>query len=490
VQARRRHFDLNAAIAAALGGFMPRVLKPIALCLALAAAFLAGTSFNPSSPQAGSGDTRKVLYWHDPMHPEYKSDKPGTAPDCGMALEPVYADGRGNAPAPGSRPPNSIRVAPEKQQLLGVRVGEAEQSPGLETVRTVGRVAPDDERIYRINTSASGWIRRAYSNTVGSLVRNGEPLATLFTRELLSAQQAYFYALDALDRFTAAEARESQLASTRAQVQSAIESLQSLGMGDVQIAELGKSREVTREIVLRSPTTGFVLERNISPGERFESGEELYVIADLRKVWVLADVFQYEAKFIRPGQKVRVVLPPDEQVFAGAVSEVLPQFDPSTRTLKIRIEVDNAGYGLRPGMFVDVYFPLNLPSALTVPSEAILDTGLRKVVFVDLGDGYFEPRRVDTGWRMGDRVQILRGLMPGERVVTSGNFLLSSESRLKAAAAGVRSEPEADVMCGMEVDPLRARAEGRVSTVRKTTYYFCSHSCKKRFDEDPGPHTR
>jgi multidrug efflux pump subunit AcrA (membrane-fusion protein) len=164
---------------------------------------------------------------------------------------------------------------------------------------------------------------------------------------------------------------------------------------------------------------------------------------------------------------------------------VLPQFDPSTRTLKVRIEVENPDYALRPDMFVDVQFPLNLPPALTVPADAVIDSGLRQTVFVDHGDGYFEPRRVETGWRFGDRVQILRGLMTGERVVTAGNFLIDSESRLKAAAAGIRGEPERDLLCGMDVDAARAKAAGRVSTYRGRTFYFCSEVCKKQFDAEP-----
>jgi Cu(I)/Ag(I) efflux system membrane fusion protein len=237
-------------------------------------------------------------------------------------------------------------------------------------------------------------------------------------------------------------------------------------------------------VVVRSPVTGFVLVRNVSPGQRFEAGDELYVVADLRHVWVLADMFQYEVNYIRAGTTARVTLPHQGRSFKGRVSEVLPRFDPTSRTLKVRLELDNPAYVLRPDMFVDVEFPISLPPALTVPSDAVVDSGLRHTVFVDAGDGYFEPRRIETGWRFGDRVEVVSGLMEGERVVTSGTFLIDSESRLKASAAGARGETVKDVTCGMDVDEARARAAGLVSTRDGRTYAFCSADCKARFDRD------
>lgn len=464
---------------------MPRVLKAGAVGGMLIVAFIAGISLNRSGTQSGAGSERKVMYWHDPMHPEYRADKPGLAPDCGMQLEPVYADGTLDRHTGLDVPAAAVHVGAEQRQMIGVRSEHARRSSGLQTVRTVGRVAADQRRIYRITASASGWIEDAALVSVGSLVRKDEILATFYAREFLAAQQAYYYALDALDRFTANGAGEQQTAATRAQVQSAEDSLQALGMSAGQVAELARARKTVREIDIRTPESGFVLARNVSPGQRFDAGTELFVIADLRHIWILADMFQYEANFIHAGQTVRVSLPHQGREFKGRVSEVLPQFDAATRTLKVRIEVDNAEYALRPDMFVDVHFPLNLPPALTVPSDAVLDSGLRKTVFVDLGDGYFEPRRVETGWRFGDRVQIVSGLMPGERIVTSGNFLIDSESRMKAAAAGIRGEPERDLVCGMDVDGARARAARRVTSLKGKSYYFCSDRCKKQFDADP-----
>jgi YHS domain-containing protein len=165
------------------------------------------------------------------------------------------------------------------------------------------------------------------------------------------------------------------------------------------------------------------------------------------------------------------------------VSKVLPQFDPLSRTFKVRVEMDNPGYIFRPDMFVDVELPVNLPDSLTVPGSAVIDTGSRKTVFVDRGNGYFEPRRVETGWRFGDRIEITKGLMEGEQIVVSGNFLVDSESRMKLAAAGLPEDHELDPVCGMGVDPKKAGE--KKSVYRGQTYYFCNPDCKAKFDAAP-----
>jgi RND family efflux transporter MFP subunit len=404
-----------------------------------------------------------------------------------MALEPVYADRTTSA---GAAPSGAVHISSEKQQAIGVRIGEVERSEGAQDVRTVGRVSVDERRIFRINAATSGWIVEALPNSVGSVARRGETLATFYAREFLGSQQAYFYALDARDRFRAQNATDAQMQATNTQLQAAADNLQALGMSATQIEELARRREKATTVAIRSPATGFIVTRNVSQGQRFDEGTELYVIADLRKVWILADIFQYEANFVRAGQKARVDLPDQGRSFEARVSEVLPRFDPETRTLKVRLEVDNPEYTLRPDMFVDVSFQVTLPAAVTVPADAVVDTGLRKTAFVALGDGYFEPRRVETGWRFGERVQILRGLMPGERVVVSGNFLIDSETRLRAVAAGIRGEPARDAVCGMDVDRSRASAARRVSEYGGAAYYFCGDNCKKTFDADPARHAR
>jgi len=449
------------------------------------ASFLAGSWYSRRSFEHSIQPERRVLRYVCPMHPQYISDRPGTAPCCGMRLEPVYSDAgpaiEAVASAPPSMPPGAVNVSPERQQLIGLRVTAVEKKPVRHRMRMPGRVAADETRTYLVNAAVDGWIREAFPHSTGSLVNHGEPLATFHSKDFLAAQQNYFYALNTLDRMKRANiGGPEQLALTNIQVWSNEDNLQSLGMGEAQVQEIARTRQFARNIVLRSPATGFVLVRNVFPGKRFQRGEELFRIADLSRVWILADVFEKEAGYTRAGQAVRVQY--QGKTFLARVSGVPPQFDAQSRTLKLRLEMDNPGSELRPGMFVDAEFAINLPPAITAPVDAILDSGLRKTVFVDRGDGMFEPRAVETGWRFGDRVEITRGLEPGERIVVSGNFLLDSESRMKQALASALGSAAKDPVCGMEVDAGTAR---RKSEYQGKTYYFCSDYCKQEFDGNP-----
>ena len=221
-------------------------------------------------------------------------------------------------------------------------------------------------------------------------------------------------------------------------------------------------------------------------GQRVDRGSELYRIADLRRVWILADVYENQLPFIRSGMKAGVTATQQNRRYEATVSSAQPIFDDATRTMKVRLETDNPGFVLKPGMFVDVAFAIELPATLVVAADAIVDTGLRKTLFVDRGNGYFEPRQVETGWRIGDQVEVTKGLMPGERIVISGTFLMDSESRMKAAAQGAPGAAVKDPVCGMDVDVKRAGAAGRKAEHQGVTYYFCSDDCKKQFDAEPG----
>jgi membrane fusion protein, copper/silver efflux system len=309
-------------------------------------------------------------------------------------------------------------------------------------------------------------------------------LAAFYARESLGAQQSYFYALDARDRFMQQNAGQSQMLTTNVQVQTAIDTLRALGMSQTQIEELAKTRQRTNTIILRSPADAFVVERKISVGQRFETGDPLYVLADLAKIWVLADLFESDQALYRPGKPATIIY--GGRRVAARMSQVLPSFDPGARTLKARLELDNPGYGMRPEMFVDVEFESELPEALVVPYDAVLDTGLRKVVFVDRGQGFFEPRRVTTGWRRDRRVQIVDGLSEGEHIVVSGTFLLDAESRMQQASSASAPKPETDPVCAMDVDREKAVQAARTTVHNGTTYYFCSDQCKKDFEKSPG----
>ncbi|MEI6667076.1 MAG: efflux RND transporter periplasmic adaptor subunit [Acidobacteriota bacterium] len=454
-------------------------------------AFLAGAWVSWQAASRGRDvASRKVLYFVDPMHPSYKSDKPGIAPDCGMQLEPVYADGA--PPASGAAvPAGALKVSAEKQQAIGVTIGVTARSPLRRTLRTVGRVVPDENRVFRLVTAIDGWVKEVYAGQTGAVVEKNQLLLTFYSREFLAAQGSYFYALDARDRFRS-EGRESanQLGSLESQIRTAAETLQALGMDDIQLAEIAKTRKAASSIALRSPTAGMVVARNVFARQRFDRATELYRIADISRVLVLAEVFEGDAQYVGPGAIAQVSFPYQRnRPIKARVSETLPQFDPATRTLKLRLEADNPEYLLRPDMLVDVGLDITLPDAVTVPTEAVVDSGGRKTVYVDRGNGYFEARRVETGWRVDDRVEIVKGLMAGERIVLSGNFLLDSESRMKMTAMGI-SVPDTDPVCGMEVDQQKARGAGRVASYRGQSYSFCSDDCQHRFEKAPAQYVR
>jgi multidrug efflux pump subunit AcrA (membrane-fusion protein)/YHS domain-containing protein len=210
----------------------------------------------------------------------------------------------------------------------------------------------------------------------------------------------------------------------------------------------------------------------------------------LSRVWILADIFENESEYLRPGRNVKISLPNQGKTFHAKVSDVLPQFDPATRTLKVRLEADNPGYALRPDMFVDIDLPISLPPVISVPADAVLDSGLRKTVFVERETGFFEPREVETGRRIGNRIEIVKGLTPGERIVLSGNFLIDSESRLELAAAGMVGTLSKDPVCGENVSVNKAEKAGRRSSYKGINYYFSSDRCKEQFDSDPERYIR
>jgi len=389
-----------------------------------------------------------------------------------------------------SLPPGIVKITPERQQLIGVKIGTVEKRSGPYTIRILGRVAVDETRIYRINATVDGWITKTLPNSAGTFVKKNEPLATFYSPEFLSAGQALLFALSSSDRVqtTGKEnpAQKDQVTQFNINIKQYKDSLKNLGMGNLQIEEMIRTRRFMENVDITSPGDGFILVRNVSDGQRFDKGTELYRIADLSHVWVFTDTYDNEAQYLKPGQIVKVSLPHQKKTFMAKVSKTLPQFDGTTRTLKVRLEVDNPEYTLKPDMFVDVELPIQLSPAITVPADAILDSGLTKTVFVDRGNGIFEPREVESGWRMGNRVEIVKGLEPGEKIVVSGNFLIDSESKLEMAASGMLGTLSKDPVCGIDVSPKKAEKEGRKSTYGGKTYYFNSDECKQKFEKEPG----
>jgi Cu(I)/Ag(I) efflux system membrane fusion protein len=498
---------------------MKKVLSAVAIALLMILSYVAGWRHTVRHETATSGSAHRVLYWVDPMHPDYKSDHPGIAPDCGMQLEPVYAEDANNSlrSTPVAQlAPGDVNIDGATQGLLGIRVATVEKSGAPHAIRVVGRVVPEDARVYRINSGTDGFIRATYNDSVGELVKKDQKLATSYTGETLAVASGFLAATAGVPGAVGKDGSRTVPfpGALHKQGVSSLEGytdrLRNLGVSDVQIKQMADSRQLPESVDIVAPADGFILARNITPGQHFDRSMEFYRIADLSQVWILADIFGSEAQSFHPGAIARVTLSGQGKTLTARVSDVLPEVDPVTRTLKLRLVADNPHFALRPDMYVDVELPVAMPAGLTVPQDAVLDSGHEQRVFVESSSGVFEPRPVQTGWRSGDRVEIVRGLAEGERVVAAGTFLVDSESRLKSVAqAAPKQEPDQrwnvpvnsnalphsatsaskvkvkDPACGMMIDAAKAVAKGNTLTRDGVTYYFCSDSCKKKFSSQP-----
>lgn len=377
--------------------------------------------------------------------------------------------------------PGEVKIDPSRQQLIGVKVSAVQRKPMIHTLRLYGRVVLDETKVYRLNASTDSWVRELSSATTGSLVRKDEILAEMLAPAFFNAQNNYVIQLGQMDRVReqlGGELRPQQTEIANNQILMALQGLQTLGITDAQIAELAKTRKARPYLEVRAPARGVVLSRKITLNQWFKAGEEFYTIADIGKVWVYADIYEGEAIHIRPGMTVKVRHVQMGKSFSAKVGAVLPLFDSSARTLKVRVDVDNPRYDLRPDMFVDVEIPITLPASINIPAEAVLDTGTRKIVYVEKGNGVFEPRRVETGWRYGGQVEITDGLLPGDKVAVSGNFLIDSESRMEITASGadtrtseepartkvVEKQNMADRAKDVPAAPAKARATAKAKT--------------------------
>jgi membrane fusion protein, copper/silver efflux system len=409
-----------------------KIAGVILVIIAIAGAFFAGRRYSP----AGTTRGRKVLYWQDPMHPAYKSDKPGIAPDCGMKLVPVYADQAAAAPASlrATMPAGTVNISTERQQLIGVRYGTAEYSSGADAIRVVGKVAIDETLVSHVHSRTEGWIEKVHVNFTGDMVRKGQPMLTIYSPELLATQQEYLLALKAKGLMAHSMIHEVA-GDADSLVAAARRRLELWDLSASQIDEIARSGKTITNVTLYAPASGYVMTRNAFANQKVMPDTELYTIVDLSRIWVFASVFEYQMPLVGVGRAAEVSLPYDGgKTVHARVSYIQPQVDPATRTVQVRLELPNPGLALKPEMFVNVELKSPRANRLTVPADAVLDTGLKKTVFIDHGNGFFEPREVAAGGRVGDRIEILKGLSAGERIVTSGNFLLNSESRLRAAS--------------------------------------------------------
>ncbi len=369
------------------------------------------------------------------VSPAKVSGPPPAGPSSITAVPATATDKAGDLPM------GTIQISPQKQQLIGVNYGLPSIGPSIKTIRAVGKIAPDEQRIAHVHTRVDGWIDKVFVDFTGKVVNKNQPLLTMYSPDLLATQEEFLLALKSKDLMKASTLRgalsesDSLLAATRRR-------LKLWDLGEAQIDEVARTGKPLTNITVYSPVNGYVTVRNAFPNQRITPDTELYTITDLSRVWIMADVFEAEASLVQLNQPVNVTLAyGTTRVIKGTVDNIQPQVDPMTRTVKVRIGAENPGMTLKPDMFVEVNFTIALPSQVTVPADAVLDAGLKKTVFVDRGNGYLEPREVEIGEHVGDRIEILRGLKPDERIVTSGTFLIDSESQMKSAASGMGGMP-------------------------------------------------
>jgi RND family efflux transporter MFP subunit len=383
-------------------------------------------SDSASTASGGGKKDRKILFYRNPMNPDVTSPVPAKD-DMGMDYVPVYEDEGSDG--------GTIRVDPNTVQSIGVRTSVVTTGELKKTIRTVGRIAYDESRIATVNSKVSGWIEKLHVDTTGQEVRKGEPLIDIYSPDLVSAQQEYLIA-----RGHFGKVKDSPFPdvvnSARELLASARKRLDNWDIDDAQVERLERTGEVRKTLTLFSPFHGVVVSKSVFDGARVMTGMELFRIADISRIWVQADVYEYELPWVKQGAPATVTLDylPGRK-FRGTVTYVYPYLEGKTRTATARIELVNPGVLLKPDMYAHVELhPRVKGRTVLIPSDAIIRSGIRNVVFIDRGEGRFQPREVSLGVEGEEgTVQVLSGLSGGERIVVSAQFLLDSESSLKEA---------------------------------------------------------
>jgi hypothetical protein len=410
----------------------------------------------PMQPAAAAGGPRKILYYRSPMDPSIRSEVP-RKDAMGMDFVPVYED-EATSPVVAGRA--MVALSPERRQLLGVRSEAVTRRHLDRTIRTVGRVAMDERRLHHVHTKYEAYVENLYVNFIGQMVRKGDHLAALYAPELVATQQEYLLAYRAQQRL-AASAIPSVAKGGSDLLEAARQRLLFWDVSPEDIAALERTGQVQRTVDLHAELPGYVLQKSAVHGMRVTPADILFDIADLSAVWILADVYESDLATVELGMAAEVTLPYQPgRTWRGTVAFVNPLVEPGTRTVKVRIEVANGDYALKPDMFADVVLRRELGDALFVPESAVLKPGERQIVFVDLGDGRLAPREIVTGARVAGGYAVLSGIVEGDQVVTSANFLIDSESSLKAALSALGAAPPAG-------GPHAARAQGATAPAPK-----------------------
>jgi membrane fusion protein, copper/silver efflux system len=372
---------------------------------------------------------RKILYYRNPMGLSDTSPVPKKDP-MGMDYVAVYD---GEEPETAS---NQIKISVDKVQKLGVRSEPAVMRSLDKVVKAAGRIEVDERRVFAIAPKFEGWVERLFVNATGQPVSKGQPLFEVYSPELVSAQREYTIAAEAVKALK--DAGDDPQASMKRLADSSLTRLKNWDISEEQVRALAQSGETRRTLTFRSPVSGIVMEKKAVQGMRFMPGDSLYQVADLSAVWVVADVFEQDIALVRTGSKAKVSISayPDRS-FEGTITYVYPTLKAETRTVPVRLEIANPRQLLKPAMFAQVDLPVGgKAKVLTVPNSAVIDSGTRRIVLVQLAEGRFEPREVKLGSRTDTYVEVMDGVKEGEQVVVAANFLIDAESNLKAAIGG------------------------------------------------------
>jgi Cu(I)/Ag(I) efflux system membrane fusion protein len=369
-----------------------------------------------SSAHGDHGATPEIAYYTCSMHPSVRKPGPGNCPICGMVLTPVLKDTTGKG---------GVIIDTAQRKRVGIETSTVRKAPMSLSVRALGRVTYDESKLVDVTLRVGGFIRQLRVNETGQPVKKGAPLLTLYSPELYSAQQEYLLARQGVGTNVVLPGRDALAHAARKR-------LLLLGMLEPQIAAIEKRGEPSEDVTLAAPSAGFVIEKNVVAGAAVQAGERLYRIAPLDEVWVQADVYEQDLRYVHKDQHASITLPYlPGQHFEGTVSYVYPYLAGSSRTGTVRIALRNTDLVLKAEMYADVLFELPLGERVQVPASAVVYTGTRRLLFVDRGEGRLVPTAIELGARAGDAIEVLSGVVEGEQVVTAGNFLVAAESRIR-----------------------------------------------------------
>ncbi|MGC8830203.1 MAG: efflux RND transporter periplasmic adaptor subunit [Verrucomicrobiia bacterium] len=393
-----------------------------------------------SKPMAARSDT----IYYCPMHPTYTSPRPGTCPICGMTLVPMKKgeDHKEHLTASNQEAMVegriTISISAEKQQKIGVRTERIEKKTLSKTIQFTAVLEHDETRYARIAPRFSGWIQKLFANYTGQQINKGEPLMSVYSPDVLSATTEYLLAFEQFEKVKNNPAAP-EYERAKNLLDSARKKLSLWEIGQDEIEQIEKARRPLSEILLRSPITGHIIAKTAFEGRYYMPGETLFEIGDLSKLWVRAYVYEQDYPFVKLGQKARVIFPYLNKSFEGSISFIYPHIDAKTRRAEVRINIENQGDILRPGMWGNIEIDVDYGELTLIPRAAVIDTGMRYIAFVVKEDGEFEPRELKIGFKGDDYYQVVEGARESEKVVANPLFLIDSESQLKAAILGMGS---------------------------------------------------